>query len=182
MSAKELHAIGAAYVAARQNGQSSALATVVKTSGSVYRRPGARMFVAADGRTAGSISGGCLEDDARERALEVIAAGQPELICYDTTAEGDILWGSGVGCTGVIHVLIEPLAGALAAPACIAQGFARRSPGILATLFQADGAPGLRLGSLLWWAGADTDAACAAADPALLAAAQAAGLIDGALS
>ncbi len=48
------------------------LATVVETSGSVYRRPGARMLIARGRPLHGLISGGCLEGD---------------------------LWGAGVGCT-----------------------------------------------------------------------------------
>ena len=111
MATKELQAIIAAYASARAAGRPVALVTVVQTSGSTYRRPGARMLVLEDGKLAGIglISGGCLEDDARDRALETMAAGKPALIRYDTTADGDILFGTGVGCQGVVHVLIEPL-------------------------------------------------------------------------
>ena len=119
-----------------------AMATVVKVRGSAYRRPGARMLMVA-GRTAGMISGGCLENDVRERAHEVIATGKPILVTYDSTAPDDIIFGLGLGCNGIVQVLLEPLiAGddgnvlALLA-ACVA----RRQPGRIATIFQSEKIP-----------------------------------------
>ena len=123
MAHKELRAIVEAHARSRAQNLPAALVTVVKTSGSTYRRPGARMLVlppAEDGGPAdsvgadflGSISGGCLEDDARERALETLATGRAAVVRYDTTAEGDIVFGSGLGCQGVVHILIQPLAAA----------------------------------------------------------------------
>jgi len=49
------------------------LASVLRTDGSTYSKAGARVLIAADGRTSGMISGGCLESDLRERALRVLA-------------------------------------------------------------------------------------------------------------
>jgi len=84
------------------------LATLVKVEGSSYRRPGARLLL-TEGRRLGSISGGCLEDDVAGHAREVLAGGAPRTITYDTTAENDQLWGVGLGCHGVVHVLLERL-------------------------------------------------------------------------
>ena len=118
MATKELQAIVDAHARARREGRAAALVTVVRTSGSTYRRPGARMLVLADAGGGvssvgadflGSISGGCLEDDARDHARETMATGRALLVRYDTTAEGDVLHGSGLGCQGVVEVLIEPL-------------------------------------------------------------------------
>ena len=95
------------YASLRRDGGTGVLATVVRTSGSTYRRSGARMLVAADGRSAGLISGGCLESDLRERSAGVCARGRPLLVTYDATAPGDILWGLGLGCPGIAHVLLE---------------------------------------------------------------------------
>jgi len=67
---KELAAILRAQ--ARQPDQTAALATLVKASGSTYRRPGARMWISADGESVGSISGGCLEQDVIEKAQGVM--------------------------------------------------------------------------------------------------------------
>ena len=117
MATKELQAIVRAGERAREQGRPTALITVFKTSGSTYRRAGARMLVIAsasggvDSIGAGglsSISGGCLEDDARERALETIRTGRAATVCYDTTAEADILLGTNLGCRRIVHVLIQP--------------------------------------------------------------------------
>ena len=88
-------------------GQPAALATLVKVEGSSYRRPGARLLLLPDDTRLGSISGGCLEEDVMERARRVLATGKPELAVYDTTAENDLVWGVGLGCQGVVRVLIE---------------------------------------------------------------------------
>ena len=149
-------------------GEVLAMATVMKVRGSSYRRPGARMLMSADGRTAGMISGGCLENDARERAHEVIATGKPVLITYDSTAPDDIVFGLGLGCNGIVQVLIEPLttgddAGLLAfLAACVA----RRQMGRIATIFQSESAPlGVRV---MRWPDGRITSSCA--DPAVSAA------------
>ena len=80
------------------------LATVVETSGSVYRRPGARMLIAQGSPLHGLISGGCLESDLAERALS-----GPQLVTYDNASGAEELWGAGVGCNGVISLWLEPL-------------------------------------------------------------------------
>src|SRR5438270_13465209 len=65
-------------------GQPMALATVVCAKGSSYRRPGARMLICADGATAGSLSGGCLEEEVARRALEVMRDGTARWMHFDT--------------------------------------------------------------------------------------------------
>jgi xanthine/CO dehydrogenase XdhC/CoxF family maturation factor len=111
MSIKETRAILALMRSA--SGPSAAgpsvLATLVHAEGSSYRRVGARLLLTADGRSAGSISGGCLEDDVRERARRVRESGRPETVMYDTTGENDLVWGVGLGCHGVVRVLLERL-------------------------------------------------------------------------
>ncbi len=102
--------IEAAKRATEQNVR-GALATVVHIEGSAYRRPGARMFVTENRERTGVLSGGCLEGDVVERALKVIESGEPVVITYDTTSDNDIVWGLGIGCRGVVQVLIEPAAG-----------------------------------------------------------------------
>jgi xanthine dehydrogenase accessory factor len=102
--------IEASRRAAGQNVR-GALATVVRVEGSAYRRPGARMFVTETGVRTGILSGGCLEGDVSERALKVIETGKPVIVTYDTTSDDDIVWGLGIGCRGVVQVLIEPADG-----------------------------------------------------------------------
>lgn len=86
-----------------------ALATVVHVKGSSYRRPGARMLVTDDGKLTGAISGGCLEGDALRKARLVMAQQQAMLVTYDTTDEDDDTLGVGLGCNGIIQILIEPI-------------------------------------------------------------------------
>lgn len=85
------------------------LATLVSVAGSSYRRPGARLLLTAGGVRVGSISGGCLEQDLMARAAAVRASGQSEVVVYDTTSENDVVWGVGLGCHGVVHILLEYL-------------------------------------------------------------------------
>ena len=105
----ELKSICEAFEQYRQRGQQTALASIVFTTGSTYRRAGARMLIASDGSTVGSISGGCLEADVIERALGVMETGKPLVVSYDTRSNEDIIWGMGLGCQGVVEVLIESL-------------------------------------------------------------------------
>ncbi|GAB3795757.1 XdhC family protein [Spirosoma humi] len=88
----------------------AALATVVWVEGSSYRRPGARMLITDDGRWEGAISGGCLEGDALRKARQVMLDGQPIVVTYDTMDDGANSFGVGLGCNGIIDVLIEPIA------------------------------------------------------------------------
>jgi len=91
----ELESAGADYV----------LATVVAVEGSSYRRPGARMLLAQDGRRAGTVSGGCLEAEVAKRARWVTSNG-PVVERYSTLDDdGDLPYGSG--CGGVVYILLE---------------------------------------------------------------------------
>jgi xanthine dehydrogenase accessory factor len=106
---KELQQIIKAYENGKDRHQKTALATVVKVDGSAYRRPGARMLVTEDGELTGAISGGCLEGDALRKAQAVIFQQQSMVVTYDTTDEDDQKFGVGLGCNGIIQVLIEPI-------------------------------------------------------------------------
>ena len=79
----------------------------VAVRGSSYRRPGARALLVPQGAKVGSISGGCLEEDITLRLQSVLADGIPQLVTYDTTDENDLVWGVGLGCEGVVQVLVE---------------------------------------------------------------------------
>ncbi len=85
------------------------LATLVSVEGSSYRKPGARLLWLPDGTRAGSISGGCLEEDLIERARRVLATGRAETASYNTATENDLVWGTGTGCDGRVKVLLEPV-------------------------------------------------------------------------
>lgn len=104
---KEINDIVRAYETALGNGQSMALATVVRVEGSSYRQPGARMLVTGDGTLTGAISGGCLEGDALRKALLAIHQQRNKLITYDTGTEDDAEFGVQLGCNGIVHILFE---------------------------------------------------------------------------
>jgi len=106
---KELQDIVTAFDKAQNNGLKTALATVVHVEGSSYRRAGARMLITDDGQLTGAISGGCLEGDALRKARLVMSQGKAMLATYDTTDDDDAKLGVGLGCNGIIHILIEPI-------------------------------------------------------------------------
>lgn len=83
----------------QHRGKPLALATLVRVLGSSYRRPGARMLIAANGATAGALSGGCLEEEVAARAQEVMRTGMPAVMVFDTRRR--------FGCNGTITVFVE---------------------------------------------------------------------------
>ena len=89
-------------------GREAALATVVRIDGSAYRRPGAKLLIETGGSTLGGVSGGCLEADVREVALQVLRENKPRLRHYDTGADEHTVWGLGLGCNGSVDVFIQP--------------------------------------------------------------------------
>jgi xanthine/CO dehydrogenase XdhC/CoxF family maturation factor len=80
-------------------GEVLALATLVAARRSSYRRPGARMLISGDGSTAGSLSGGCLEEEVARRARDVMRDGEPALMSFDTRLR--------FGCNGSIDIFVE---------------------------------------------------------------------------
>ncbi|MFC6718970.1 XdhC family protein [Natrialbaceae archaeon GCM10025810] len=91
------------------DGSDDVLATIVDVEGNAYRRPGGKSLLAADGSGIGSITPGCLEDDLATAAASVRERGRPELVTYDLMEGDDDAWGLGIGCNGIIDVLLEPL-------------------------------------------------------------------------
>lgn len=144
---KELHAIVRALVT--PGAGAAALATLATVEGSSYRRPGARLLLLADGTRIGSISGGCLEEDVLIRARRVLESGIPETVVYDTTSENDLVWGVGLGCHGIVRVVIEKLPPRPPWALALAENFAARRPSLLAVTHDSSGltALGTRLES-----------------------------------
>jgi xanthine dehydrogenase accessory factor len=84
-----------------------ALCTVVAIDGSAYRRPGAKLLVGPTIPLRGGLSGGCLEADAREVALQALETGHAHIRRYDTGE--DTVWGLGLGCEGTVDVFVQPV-------------------------------------------------------------------------
>ncbi|MGD8930625.1 MAG: XdhC family protein [Lysobacterales bacterium] len=85
------------------------LAVVIATEGSTYRKPGAMMLISRDGAFEGLISGGCLESDLLHHADQVFRSGEPSRVTYDMSADEELVWNLGLGCDGVIHLLLVRL-------------------------------------------------------------------------
>lgn len=97
------------FAAERERGESMVLVTVYETRGSTYSKAGTRMLITAAGRSQGLVSGGCLEGDLAARARQVLETNRAAVVTYDMRDEADELFGLGIGCNGLISVLLQPL-------------------------------------------------------------------------
>lgn len=89
--------------------QDAVLTTIINVKGNAYRRPGAKMVIDEKGGGSGSITAGCLEDEIQQLAEDVIEEQRLRVKTYDLMEDDDDVWGLGVGCNGIIDVLLEPL-------------------------------------------------------------------------
>lgn len=90
----------------REEGKRVAAATVVATWGSSPWPAGSRFLVSSDGETYGSVSGGCVEEDLRLRALRVLESGEVESVTYGVSDED--AFEVGLACGGTIEVFVQP--------------------------------------------------------------------------
>ena len=88
-------------------GEHVAIATVLTTVGSTPRPAGAKMAITAGGKIVGSISGGCVDTDVIEHAVDVLRTGRPQIIEYGYSP--DMSWEVGLMCGGSVQVFVEPL-------------------------------------------------------------------------
>ena len=101
------HEIFAAIGEALTKGEEVALITITSSNGSTPQRVGAKMLVYADGRTVGTIGGGCYEHDALGKAREALRTRKPVTAKYDLN--DDFAEETGLVCGGQMEVFIEPL-------------------------------------------------------------------------
>ncbi len=122
-----------------QDGGRAALATIVRVEGSTYRREGARLFIPESGTPIGNLSGGCLEGEVEGAARLVITEGVPRVETYDLTADDEAVWGWGLGCNGLIEVLIEPAENAVQVADAMATAIENRTDLAVAVLVEDRG-------------------------------------------
>jgi len=146
---KELQEILKTFAQTKKDAQPATLATIVKTTGSAYRRPGARLLFTSTGTHVGTLSGGCLERDVCYHMEHSLASGQPLLVTYDTSTDEDLYLGLGLGCNGVIQVLIEQLSGESISLNFLADCWHRRVKGVLATVFAVENVADVQVGDRL---------------------------------
>ena len=103
MNEEVFHAVGEAL----RRGEPASLVTIIRTEGSTPQRVGAKMVVFADGRTVGTIGGGCYENDAFWKARQALETRKSEVVRYELS--DDIAEESGLICGGQMEVYIEPI-------------------------------------------------------------------------
>ena len=81
------------------------VATLGATRRSAPRPVGTSLAVSESGKMCGSVSGGCVETDVYENAMEVMKSGEPKLLTYGIT--DDLAWSVGLPCGGEIDVFVE---------------------------------------------------------------------------
>lgn len=122
----------------REQGEQTALATVVAARGSTYRRPGARLLLSESGELIGNISGGCLDNDIRAVANEIMAGAPARVVDFDLTAPDEAIWGWGLGCNGALEVFVEPTEKAVEISAVLKDALVQRRPVALVTVLSSD--------------------------------------------
>jgi xanthine dehydrogenase accessory factor len=85
------------------------LATIIQTDGSSYRKAGAMMLINDMGQYFGLLSGGCLESDIMRQARRCWDNKQNRIIEYDMREEEDLAWQLGIGCGGMVKILLQPV-------------------------------------------------------------------------
>jgi xanthine/CO dehydrogenase XdhC/CoxF family maturation factor len=137
----------------RSHHEAHLIATVVAVRGSAYRRPGARMILTRFRWVAGSVSGGCLEGDVQSKGWWRTRDGKPVVVTYDSSiSEGvdddDIRAAFGLGCDGVVDVLLERagIHGRIDALEVAERCIKQQRRGAVATVYRSDD-PTIRIGS-----------------------------------
>ena len=121
-------------------------ATVMCVHGSAYRRPGARLLLTRFRWIAGSVSGGCLEGDLSSKGWWSTRSGEPVILTYDPRTDqdlddDDVRAAFGLGCDGVVEVMLERAGGGRLDPLEFADGCLRaQRRGVVVTVFRSDDA------------------------------------------
>jgi xanthine/CO dehydrogenase XdhC/CoxF family maturation factor len=109
------------------------------------------MLIVPSGQRVGYISGGCLEGELVRKAWWFTESGTPVVRVYDTMSDDDAVWEFGLGCNGVVHVLMERMntPGTAALLDFLDTHRANRKPAVAATVVRTDGRDGFQVGDRL---------------------------------
>src|SRR3981189_1450512 len=109
------------------------------------------MLVLPDGRRVGSVSGGCLEGEITKKAWWFTESGAPVIRVYDTTSNDDAVWEFGLGCNGVVHVMLERVNTPASSELIefLKTQRSQREPAVVATVIRAGTRCSSRLGDRL---------------------------------
>ncbi|MBA3875284.1 MAG: XdhC family protein [Anaerolineae bacterium] len=105
----EDRAVFEAALAAKEQGELVALATVVSVTGSVPRHTGSKMLVRQNGLIVGTVGGGAMEALVVKEALVAIQDGKTRMPSYTLN---DLANGDPGICGGTVQVFIEPVGAA----------------------------------------------------------------------
>jgi xanthine dehydrogenase accessory factor len=125
--------------AGKAAGEELCLATLVRTTGSSYRKIGAKIIVSASGRRAGMVSGGCLEAEVCRKIWWLTESG-PSLQRYATSPEfldNERSGGAGLGCGGELDILLERGARVDAAMEALRTSVEQRLPSVIVRVLES---------------------------------------------
>ncbi|AXC09586.1 Xanthine and CO dehydrogenases maturation factor, XdhC/CoxF family [Acidisarcina polymorpha] len=123
----------------RANREEGALATVIRVAGSSYRKPGARMMITRSGLRVGTVSGGCLEGEVSKK-IWWLTEGGPAVKDYNTAYDDDSQANHGLGCDGVVSLLLERTSEASGVLEALRVAVEERTPSAIVTVVSTDSA------------------------------------------
>src|SRR3984885_6620796 len=97
----------ASLTGALDAGRDCVYCSVVDTRGSTPQKAGATMLVFADGSQTGTLGGGCVEAEVKQRSLRLLQSGRPEILTFQL--DDDYGWDDGLICGGRMKMLVDPI-------------------------------------------------------------------------
>src|SRR2546429_7176979 len=89
-------------------GRDCVYCAVVETRGSTHQKAGAAMLVFPDGSQSGTLGGGCVEAEVKQKALRVLTTGgEPNVLTF--CLDDNYGWDDGLICGGRMSILADPL-------------------------------------------------------------------------
>ena len=139
---RPMRTLAAEIVCRCSAGERVGVCTVVATKGSTPQKRGATLLVLLDGRTIGTLGGGCVEAEVRQRATRLLAEGATGVRAYRFSLDQDYGWDDGLICGGVMDIAVHPVGPGDVAPfADLADRLAQDRPAEHVIHYELDGRP-----------------------------------------